>query len=41
MGARFTVFGIVTENDAMPKPVNPEKGVGIDLGVLKITVPHR
>jgi putative transposase len=34
-GEWFAVFGIDTENDASPKPENPEKCVGIDVGILK------
>jgi len=34
-GEWFAVLGIETENDAPPKPANPEKCVGIDVGILK------
>jgi putative transposase len=34
-GEWFAVLGIETENDAPPKPENPEKCVGIDVGILK------
>lgn len=33
-GEWFAVFGIETENDAPPKPENPEQCVGIDVGIL-------
>ena len=34
-GEWFAIFGIETENGAPPKPENPEKCVGIDVGILK------
>jgi putative transposase len=34
-GEWFAVLGIETENDASPKPENPEKCIGIDVGILK------
>ena len=34
-GEWFAVLGIETENDAPTKPENPEKCVGIDVGILK------
>jgi putative transposase len=34
-GEWFAVLGIETENDALPKPENPEQCVGIDVGILK------
>jgi len=34
-GEWFAVPGIETENDASPKPENPEKCIGIDVGILK------
>jgi putative transposase len=34
-GEWFAVLGIETENDTPPKPENPEKCVGIDVGILK------
>ncbi|MFB1066856.1 RNA-guided endonuclease InsQ/TnpB family protein, partial [Natrinema sp. H-ect4] len=34
-GEWFAVLGIETENDAPPKPENPEKCIGIDVGILK------
>ncbi|MGA9401776.1 RNA-guided endonuclease InsQ/TnpB family protein [Haladaptatus sp.] len=34
-GEWFAVLGIETEDDAPPKPENPEKCVGIDVGILK------
>ncbi len=34
-GEWFAVLGIETENGAPPKPENPEKCVGIDVGILK------
>ncbi len=36
-GEWFAVLGIETENDAPPKPENPEKCVGIDVGILSYT----
>jgi putative transposase len=34
-GEWFAVLGTETENDAPPKPENPEQCVGIDVGILK------
>ncbi|WP_129116626.1 RNA-guided endonuclease InsQ/TnpB family protein [Halegenticoccus tardaugens] len=34
-GEWFAVLGLETENDAPQKPENPEKVVGIDVGILK------
>ncbi len=34
-GEWFAVLGLETENDAPPKPKNPEKCIGIDVGILK------
>lgn len=31
----IAIVGVETENDAPPKPKNPEKCVGIDVGILK------
>jgi putative transposase len=36
-GEWFAVLGIETENDAPPKPENPERCVGIDVGILSYT----
>ncbi|WP_129116720.1 RNA-guided endonuclease InsQ/TnpB family protein [Halegenticoccus tardaugens] len=36
-GEWFAVLGIETENDASPKPENPKKCVGIDVGILSYT----
>ncbi|WP_129113706.1 RNA-guided endonuclease InsQ/TnpB family protein [Halegenticoccus tardaugens] len=36
-GEWFAVFGIETENDALPKPEVPEKCVGINVGILSYT----
>ncbi|WP_129115537.1 RNA-guided endonuclease InsQ/TnpB family protein [Halegenticoccus tardaugens] len=36
-GEWFAVLGIETENDAPPKPENPDRCVGIDVGILSYT----